>query len=474
MSIERPLVLRQRRRAAADGGERQTKPDRTHEPTPSARSRRVAPPGASRRPLTTCRFAARSRRFRGRQAPSRFRKPRFEKVFRGRQGIVKDFADAGSLSLANADRPGCRLGAALMLASCAGAAGRAARRRRQAAGRRVGRRRQRRVRRVPELGLPLPRPHSELSGDRQDAALPRRRRQRPARPFEPARRPPVGGSDLQRPHRAARRAAELRPEPARRHRRLLPRQQRDALSATSSPASRSCASSPTSGLNGVLVAPQLALDAPDSSAGTILVAGRLRRLPQRGRGASSATSTPTRARRLPAHAGRHRRLQRRLSAGGLFADRRRRRGPGARRRAARRALWRARQVRELGRGAGRNAFFVSAYSTSSRDGNMAVEAELQQAGLAVQNEPAGDARARRDRLRRRRRASTTTTSSPPPGAARRCATSFRASGRGGRAACDEPPSHSRSNLAGGPPTPSVCGANGAFMPTRDNTCPLPF
>ena len=36
-------------------------------------------------------------------------------------------------------------------------------------------------------------------------------------------------------------------------------------------------------------------------------------------------------------------------------------------------------------GPGRNAFFVSAYSTSSRDGNLAVEAELQQAGLAVQN-----------------------------------------------------------------------------------------
>ncbi len=37
-------------------------------------------------------------------------------------------------------------------------------------------------------------------------------------------------------------------------------------------------------------------------------------------------------------------------------------------------------------GSGRNAFFVSAYSTSSREGNMAVEAELQQAGLPVQNE----------------------------------------------------------------------------------------
>ena len=53
-------------------------------------------------------------------------------------------------------------------------------------------------------------------------------------------------------------------------------------------------------------------------------------------------------------------------------------------------------------GPGRNAFFVSAYSTSSQDGNMAVEAELRQAGLTAQdNLPAS--RPRRDRLRRRGR-----------------------------------------------------------------------
>ncbi len=135
-----------------------------------------------------------------------------------------------------------------------------------------------------------------------------------------------------------------------------------------------------SGLNGVLVAPQLALDAPEFERRPVLVAGRLRRLPQRGRGQARRVLSE-RARRLPADAGGDRGLQRRLSAGGLFADRRGRDGPGARPRAARRALRRARQVRELGRGAGRNAFFVSAYSTSSRDGNMAIEAELQQAGL---------------------------------------------------------------------------------------------
>ena len=52
-------------------------------------------------------------------------------------------------------------------------------------------------------------------------------------------------------------------------------------------------------------------------------------------------------------------------------------------------------------GPGRSAFFVSAYSTSSRDGNLAIEAELQQAGLAVAERVAGAPRAGRDRLRRR-------------------------------------------------------------------------
>ncbi len=37
-------------------------------------------------------------------------------------------------------------------------------------------------------------------------------------------------------------------------------------------------------------------------------------------------------------------------------------------------------------GPGRNAFFVSAYSTSSRDGNHAIEEELRQAGLVVQDQ----------------------------------------------------------------------------------------
>ncbi len=62
-----------------------------------------------------------------------------------------------------------------------------------------------------------------------------------------------------------------------------------------------------SGVNGVLVAPQLAVDAPDSSAGKFLVAGRLRRVSQRGRGQARRILSG-RARRLPPHAGRHRRL----------------------------------------------------------------------------------------------------------------------------------------------------------------------
>ena len=217
------------------------------------------------------------------------------------------------------------------------AADRAAARGREAAGRHLGRRRERRIRRVPELGLPLPRPHSELPGDGQDAALPRRRRQRPARPFEPARRAPVGGPDLQRPHRAARRAAVLRPGRARRHHRLLPRQQWRRSSATSIARQQIVRQLADSGLNGVLVAPQLAVDAPDSSAGKFWSPGGFAAFLNEAEG-KLGDFYPERARRLPAHAGRHRRLQRRLSAGRLFADRRRRRGPGARRRAARRAL----------------------------------------------------------------------------------------------------------------------------------------
>ena len=51
-------------------------------------------------------------------------------------------------------------------------------------------------------------------------------------------------------------------------------------------------------------------------------------------------------------------------------------------------------------GPGRNAFFVSAYSTSSRAGNEAVRAALEAAGVAGE-QPASSALAGRRRLRRR-------------------------------------------------------------------------
>lgn len=62
-----------------------------------------------------------------------------------------------------------------------------------------------------------------------------------------------------------------------------------------------------SGLNAVLVAPQLAVDAPDSSAGRFWDARRLRRFPERSRG-EARRLLPACPSGLPADAGRHRRL----------------------------------------------------------------------------------------------------------------------------------------------------------------------
>ena len=73
----------------------------------------------------------------------------------------------------------------------------------------------------------------------------------------------------------------------------------------------------------MLVAPQLAVDARDSSAGKILGAGRLRPFRRRGRPeARQASRRPPLGAHLRQHAGRHRRLQRRLSAGRLVRRRR--------------------------------------------------------------------------------------------------------------------------------------------------------
>ncbi len=62
-----------------------------------------------------------------------------------------------------------------------------------------------------------------------------------------------------------------------------------------------------SGLNAVLVAPQLAVDAQDFERRTVLVAGRLRRFLKRGAG-EAWRSLSQRARRLSTDAGHHRRL----------------------------------------------------------------------------------------------------------------------------------------------------------------------
>ena len=62
-----------------------------------------------------------------------------------------------------------------------------------------------------------------------------------------------------------------------------------------------------SGLNAVLVAPQLAVDAQDFERRTLLVAGRLLRLPRRGAD-QARRALSERARRIPAHAGGHHRL----------------------------------------------------------------------------------------------------------------------------------------------------------------------
>ena len=62
-----------------------------------------------------------------------------------------------------------------------------------------------------------------------------------------------------------------------------------------------------SGLNAVLVAPQLAVDAQDFERRAVLVAGRIRRLPRRGAD-KARRALSQRARRVPPHAGGHRRL----------------------------------------------------------------------------------------------------------------------------------------------------------------------
>ncbi len=140
-----------------------------------------------------------------------------------------------------------------------------------------------------------------------------------------------------------------------------------------------------SGVNGVLVAPQLALDAPNSSAGRFWSPGGFAAFLDEAEGKLGDFYPSARGafRRMPvvivAYSGGYLPAVYSLTVGGeggrvhgvVLLD----------------ALYGEKDkfVRWV-EGSGRSAFFVSAYSTSSREGNLAIEAELQQAGLTVQNE----------------------------------------------------------------------------------------
>ncbi len=139
-----------------------------------------------------------------------------------------------------------------------------------------------------------------------------------------------------------------------------------------------------SGLNGVLIAPQLALDAPDSSAGRFWSPGGFAAFLSEAEGKLGDFYPNARGafRRMPvvivAYSGGYLPAVYSLTVGGaegrirglVLLD----------------ALYGERdKFVSWVEGPGRNAFFVSAYSTSSREGNMAVEAELQQAGLKTED-----------------------------------------------------------------------------------------
>ena len=155
-----------------------------------------------------------------------------------------------------------------------------------------------------------------------------------------------------------------------------------------------------SGLNGVLVAPQLAVDAQDSSAGRFWSSGgfasflgeaqsKLGDLYPNARGAF---------RRMPivivAYSGGYLPAAYSLAVGG---DSGRVRGV-----VLLDALYGERdKFVRWAEGPGRSAFFVSAYSTSSRAGNDAIRAELEAAGVPTVSGLPSSAHPRRRRLRRR-------------------------------------------------------------------------
>ena len=154
-----------------------------------------------------------------------------------------------------------------------------------------------------------------------------------------------------------------------------------------------------SGLNAVLVAPQLAVDAQDSSAGRFWSPGGFAAFLSEAGGKLGDFYPQARGafRRMPvvivAYSGGYLPAAYSLTVGGeagrvrgvVLLD----------------ALYGEKDkfVRWI-EGPGRNAFFVSAYSTSSREGALAVEAELRQAGLAVRTSCRRSCPGR-NRLRRR-------------------------------------------------------------------------
>jgi hypothetical protein len=137
-------------------------------------------------------------------------------------------------------------------------------------------------------------------------------------------------------------------------------------------------------LNAVLVAPQLAHDAPDSSAGKFWSPGGFSAFLDEAEAKLGDFYPNARGafRHMPviivAYSGGYLPAAYSLTVGG---DTSRVRGV-----VLLDALYGERdKFLSWIEGPGRGAFFVSAYSTSSRDGNMAVEAALQQAGLPVQS-----------------------------------------------------------------------------------------
>jgi hypothetical protein len=138
-----------------------------------------------------------------------------------------------------------------------------------------------------------------------------------------------------------------------------------------------------SGLNGVLIAPQLAVDAPDSSAGRFWSPGGFAAFLNEAEGKLGDFYPNARGafRRMPvvivAYSGGYLPAAYSLTVGGA--------GGRVRGVVLLDALYGERdKFVRWAEGAGRSAFFVSAYSTSSAEGNAAARAELEQAGLKVQ------------------------------------------------------------------------------------------